>query len=106
MTPVISTRDLSEATPTGLLFWWVGTADEIPAGCMVADGRRLTVENYAELFEVIGPAYAPPTIPRPGLFWEVLRRHFGLKLHMRNPDYVPGTFRIPDARGQYMRPPS
>jgi len=71
-----------ESTPIGSVCWF--TTDDpvkLPVGWIVADGSSYGVDSsnpYYPLYQVIGGTFTPPTDP-------------------------PGTFRVPDLRGQFIR---
>ena len=71
-----------ESTPVGSICWF--TTDDpakLPVGWLVADGSSYGVDPanpYYPLYQVIGSTFTPPLDP-------------------------PGTFRVPDLRGQFIR---
>jgi len=71
-----------QSTPIGAMCWFTSTNPaDLPVGWLVADGSSYSdsiADDYNELFLVIGTTFTPPTDP-------------------------PGTFRVPDLRGQFIR---
>ena len=73
------------------------------AGWLECDGRFLPVSGYPGLFAAIGNTYCPREIPHPA-WWARALRWTGLaKPAILNPEYRPGSFRIPDLRGHVTR---
>lgn len=46
-----------KGVPVGVIYDWTGSAGGIPKNHMLCDGRPLSVEEYQELFDVIGVTY-------------------------------------------------
>jgi len=71
-----------ESTPIGSICWFTSTdAAKMPVGWIVADGSSYGIDSanpYYPLYQVIGLTFTPVTDP-------------------------PGTFRVPDLRGQFIR---
>lgn len=61
--------------PIGTILPFAGQHDKIPAGWILCDGRELTIDDYQDLYDVIGRSWG-----------------FG-----------GTTFRVPDLRGQFLR---
>lgn len=71
-----------QGTPVGAMCWFTTNDNtKLPVGWLIADGASYTdasAGDYYELFQVIGTTFTPPADP-------------------------PGTFRVPDLRGQFVR---
>lgn len=71
-----------QSTPIGAMCWFTSNdGTKLPVGWLVADGSSYSdspADDYNDLFLVIGTTFTPPTDP-------------------------PGTFRVPDLRGQFIR---
>jgi microcystin-dependent protein len=48
---------LQTTVPVGTVVTFAGTLDQVPAGWLECDGRRLSVSTYSVLFGVIGSAF-------------------------------------------------
>lgn len=92
-------KDNSELYPVGSISDFLGAV--ISDGWLEAAGQFVPVDEYQELYEVIGDGYCPKmetaliAIP----WWKL---PFTLTRPMEkvpNPKYRPGMFRIPDIRG-------
>lgn len=93
------------AIPVGTIHNYIG---DVPANWMEVDGRKLSVAEYEQLYNVIGDTYCPKTmveyLPLNFLQWvcQTLGFHVqSIPIVVPNPDYTPGMFRLPDLRGMY-----
>lgn len=96
--------------PIGTILYRVGSVDALgrprPSdvncmrGTVDCDGSSYRVEDYPQLYEVIGDNYCPKTIYRydRAPWWRRLLGTPYIPIAIPNPDYRPGMFRVPDLR--------
>jgi len=67
-----------------------------------ANGAALDPEDYPNLYAAVGLSYNPERIRRDDWVGRLARR-FRVFLTVPNPHHIPGKFKVPDLRGDFVR---
>lgn len=100
---IIKVRTNGDGDKIGSVLFWMDSSIVPPAGWVFAEGQSCCCEDKSlrKLFHVIGFNFTVKSMPRPLTAWEKFLNFIGWPRpidYIPNPDYVKGTFNLPDFR--------